>query len=373
MIENTEIEELIPVYVESPTLVKVIDYMNYFANDHVNPTVIEWPLRSNDLVAAGVSEWEAKYIDIPSNDEYGEYLALKKAANYLIMEPLIDLVNAKIASMTKELTDSPYGHLKIRFRIEGEQKTFKQHHLGWLTTCHLTGSFPKPVLFLENGQGVMWLQEIKRSNRFISRGETGVNANRYVGYGTDTSDQRNSTRNYVVDFWIVEDTWNIKNTDAEKERLRRAHIVEAHVSQCSVYSQERETKKDRLLRGGKRAGQSFASLFATPVILTAAIGSFVGGAIGGVIAGPLNGAIVAGGNTYDAIEGPVGLVAGGVAGVVGAGVGLAAGPVGFGAYAAYEGGDATAKYFYGDQKKTDEERNANMNVQMAPVNQRIRL
>lgn len=273
------------------------------------------------------------------------------------------------------------------FRIQGEQSIMKSHKPGYLTTCGPTGAYPKPALFLETGQGVMWVQEIKRSNRFIWLNETGVDANRYMGYGTSNPDPSDSDPQILVDFWIVETSWKTEfSDDARKERERRANILKNHVNQCNIYKDERERKRDRFMRAGTRSGQSAKNLLAAPVILTAAIGSFVGGAIVGAVRGPLYGGSVSFERTYEQIVPDwvnddeltehipfavqalglhaAGVTAGAVAATAGAAAGAVAGPPIDAVNHAYQGGKATKDFFYGDQQKTDKERDDKMNVKM---------
>jgi len=96
MIEDSGTDEEIPLMnVKVPELKKIIEYMQYHST--VAAEEIQKPLKSTNLVECGVSEWDAKFVEI----EQEQIFALILAANYLDMKELLDLTCAKIASMIK--------------------------------------------------------------------------------------------------------------------------------------------------------------------------------------------------------------------------------------------------------------------------------
>ena len=76
-------------------LSKIIDYLKYHKG--LEAEEIQKPLKSTDLVACGVSEWDVEYVNIDQEVLFELILA----ANYLDIKSLLDLTCAKVASMIK--------------------------------------------------------------------------------------------------------------------------------------------------------------------------------------------------------------------------------------------------------------------------------
>mmetsp|Transcript_17833 Transcript_17833/g.38219 ORF Transcript_17833/g.38219 Transcript_17833/m.38219 type:complete len:163 (-) Transcript_17833:301-789(-) len=96
MVEDSGNDEEIPLpNVKTPILSKIIDYCKY--HKEVPAEDIQKPLKSNNLVECGVSEWDAEYVNI----EQEVLFELILAANYLDIKSLLDLTCAKVASMIK--------------------------------------------------------------------------------------------------------------------------------------------------------------------------------------------------------------------------------------------------------------------------------
>ena len=96
MVDDSGTDEEIPLpNVKTAILVKVIDYCKYHNGSPAEE--ISKPLKSTDLTACGVSEWDAEYVNI----EQEVLFELILAANYLDIKSLLDLTCAKVASMIK--------------------------------------------------------------------------------------------------------------------------------------------------------------------------------------------------------------------------------------------------------------------------------
>ncbi|KAK8813862.1 hypothetical protein WA556_000433 [Blastocystis sp. ATCC 50177/Nand II] len=85
-----------------------------FCEHHLdNPlTEIERPLKSSNMRDI-VPEWDAAFIEIPTE----ELMDLVVAANFLIIQPLLDVACAKIASMIKGRTPE---EIRATFNIESD-------------------------------------------------------------------------------------------------------------------------------------------------------------------------------------------------------------------------------------------------------------
>lgn len=92
---DDEEEQEVPIMeVEHNILVKVIEFCKHYLDD--NMAEIEKPLKSKEMSAV-VSEWYAQYIDIDQQTLFAVILA----ANYMEIQPLLDLSCAKVATMIK--------------------------------------------------------------------------------------------------------------------------------------------------------------------------------------------------------------------------------------------------------------------------------
>lgn len=94
--------ELIPLpNVSGKVLAKVITFLEHHRTD---PMVkIEKPLKSSKMEEV-VGEWYANYCDIPMESEQELLYDVIRAANYMDIKPLLDLMCAKVASMIKGRT-----------------------------------------------------------------------------------------------------------------------------------------------------------------------------------------------------------------------------------------------------------------------------
>lgn len=97
MLEFDNDEDIPLLNVNDKCMKKIIEYMKYYHNDNMNN--IEKPLISSDLKDI-IQVWYVNFIDIEQ-----EFLfSLVQAANYLDIQPLLNLCCAKIASMIKNKT-----------------------------------------------------------------------------------------------------------------------------------------------------------------------------------------------------------------------------------------------------------------------------
>ena len=83
--------------VDGETLEKVKDYLTRYENEE--PKIIEKPLKSNDFKEL-VNDWEYKFLDLSDN----EILAIIKAANFMDIKPLLELVAVKITCKLRGTT-----------------------------------------------------------------------------------------------------------------------------------------------------------------------------------------------------------------------------------------------------------------------------
>ena len=80
--------------IKEVSLKRIIDFCTYHLDKPL--AEIERPLKSSNMRDV-VSEWDADFVNIPTE----ELLDLVVAANFLIVQPLLDLTCAKVASMIK--------------------------------------------------------------------------------------------------------------------------------------------------------------------------------------------------------------------------------------------------------------------------------
>ena len=83
--------------VDGDTLVRVKDYLTHYQNEE--PKIIEKPLKSNDFKDLA-NEWDYKFLDLNDND----ILAIIKAANFMDIKPLLELVSVKITCKLRGTT-----------------------------------------------------------------------------------------------------------------------------------------------------------------------------------------------------------------------------------------------------------------------------
>ena len=95
---------------KSPILEKVMDFCRHVL-DH-EPPQIEKPLRSPDFSSL-VDPWYAQYITVESEILF----ELIMAANYLDIQPLLELASAKVASLIK---DKSIKEIRQFFNIEND-------------------------------------------------------------------------------------------------------------------------------------------------------------------------------------------------------------------------------------------------------------
>ena len=110
ILEDYTEESTIPLpEVKSKELKEVIKYLDYI-KDH-EPSVIPRPLKSSDLKPL-ISEWEFNFLSSMKNEEV---LDLINSANYMDINPLLQLTCARIAS---EMIDKPVEEVRKDFGIE---------------------------------------------------------------------------------------------------------------------------------------------------------------------------------------------------------------------------------------------------------------
>jgi S-phase kinase-associated protein 1 len=85
--------------IDDKTLQLVIEYLNHY--DGQSPQEIEKPLKSAELKEV-TDDWSANFID---NLQLETLVDLTVAANFMEIQPLLDLTCAKIASMCKDKTE----------------------------------------------------------------------------------------------------------------------------------------------------------------------------------------------------------------------------------------------------------------------------
>jgi len=120
MLEDGGTGEAIPLpNVSSDTLKKVIAYMEYHKDNP--PAPVPKPLKSARLEENGVCEFDIEFINIESDQVHAVILA----ANYMDLEPLLELGCTHIAAQIKAI---PPGDLRKQFNVtkdftpEEEQK-----------------------------------------------------------------------------------------------------------------------------------------------------------------------------------------------------------------------------------------------------------
>ena len=95
MAEGDKDEKTIPLpSVTGPVLTKVVEYIKYHTDTPAK--AIEKPIKSAKM-NENVSQWDADFIDVDNETLFDLILA----ANYMDIEPLLDLGCAKVASMIR--------------------------------------------------------------------------------------------------------------------------------------------------------------------------------------------------------------------------------------------------------------------------------
>ena len=95
-----DMDEPIPVpNVKTAILQKVMDYCKHHKENRSTDEISK-PLRSNNLLECGVSEWDNNFISMEQEQLFEVILA----ANYLDIKTLLDLACAKVAAMIKGKT-----------------------------------------------------------------------------------------------------------------------------------------------------------------------------------------------------------------------------------------------------------------------------
>jgi S-phase kinase-associated protein 1 len=100
--------------IDEKTTQKVVDYLNYW-NGNVPPE-IEKPLKSSEMKEV-TDEWSATFVDAITLEELVD---LTVAANFMEIQPMLDLTCAKIASMCKDKTEEEI------FKTFGVTETFTE-------------------------------------------------------------------------------------------------------------------------------------------------------------------------------------------------------------------------------------------------------
>ena len=80
-------------------LEKIKDYLMHY-QDVEEPPKIPKPLKSNEFKECCVDEWDYNFV----GDNNNEILALIRAANYLDIKPLLELLSAKVACKIRGTT-----------------------------------------------------------------------------------------------------------------------------------------------------------------------------------------------------------------------------------------------------------------------------
>lgn len=99
---------------DDKTTEKVIEYLNHF--DGAIPQEIEKPLKSAEMKEI-TDAWSANFVDSLNLEELVD---LTVAANFMEIQPLLDLTCAKIASMCKDKTEEEI------FQTFGVTETFTE-------------------------------------------------------------------------------------------------------------------------------------------------------------------------------------------------------------------------------------------------------
>ena len=101
--------------IDGKTLEKVKDYLVHYIDK--NPSKIEKPLKSNKFEECA-EKWDVDFL----GDDDDTILSLLLAANYLDIEPLLDLTSAKIACSLKGTTTE---NVRKEFKITDLNKEEK--------------------------------------------------------------------------------------------------------------------------------------------------------------------------------------------------------------------------------------------------------
>ena len=96
-LSNDDDDNIPLLNVNDRCLTKIIEFMKYYHNNKMND--IEKPLKSSDLKQI-IQEWYADFIDV----EQDFLFELINAANYMDIQPLLNLSCAKVASSIKNKT-----------------------------------------------------------------------------------------------------------------------------------------------------------------------------------------------------------------------------------------------------------------------------
>lgn len=91
---STELE----LTTSSSVLSAIIEYMRH--HNGIEPSIVEKPLRSKQMIDVCRDAWDAQYIDKYANDRQYLYDIIS-AANYLDINSLLHLACAKVASLIK--------------------------------------------------------------------------------------------------------------------------------------------------------------------------------------------------------------------------------------------------------------------------------
>ena len=109
--------------VNSQILLKVVDYLKQYENSEAPK--IQKPLKSKNFSEC-VSQWENDFL----GDDNETLLSLEVAAIYMEIEPLIELVSAKLSSKLKALDEAKTEKIRQKFNIgalnEEEQKQLEE-------------------------------------------------------------------------------------------------------------------------------------------------------------------------------------------------------------------------------------------------------
>lgn len=115
--------------VTAPIAEKVVDYLEHWKAEE--PGVIEKPLKSGRM-AENCDSWSANFIDSLTLEDVGE---IAVAANFMEIQPLVDLACAKIASVCYGKSDEEllreHGIDPATFTEEEKQK-IREENADWL-------------------------------------------------------------------------------------------------------------------------------------------------------------------------------------------------------------------------------------------------
>lgn len=133
--ENTEIP--LP-NVDTPTMKLIVGYCNYQENGdgpklseltETNKPIIDYPLHSTNMADA-VPKWYAVFVDSKTAKEL---LSLLNAANYMMINSLVELISAKISTMVinkdaKEIREM----FSIVYDFSNEEKVAFEKEHAWV-------------------------------------------------------------------------------------------------------------------------------------------------------------------------------------------------------------------------------------------------